>query len=172
MSMFVRLSVCEHISETTCNLHPKSLCMIPMAWLGPSMAALRYAMYFRFYGSRHSCSSRAMSILRQQVTSLCRRAQANAPAGLYWLWRRRAPRQDESTLQGVSGAESAMPSGTGWLIVFRTERAHRVSGRNRWEDDLCLQYAAVRALTLNPSLHAGWRNHYDAAGALSLVAGR
>ena len=28
MSMFVRLSVCEHITETTSNLHPKSSCMI------------------------------------------------------------------------------------------------------------------------------------------------
>jgi len=25
-------------------------------WLGPPLAALRYAMYFRFYGRRHTCA--------------------------------------------------------------------------------------------------------------------
>jgi len=51
-----------------------------------------------------------MWISLQRVTSLRRRAHANAPVTSYWLHRvrrRRAPRSDESIVQGVSGAEPA-----------------------------------------------------------------
>jgi len=51
---------------------------------GPRLAMLRYAMYFRLCGWRHNGG---VSILLQRVTSLRRRAQANAPAASYWLRR-------------------------------------------------------------------------------------
>jgi len=41
------------------------------------------------------------SIPLQRVTSLRRRAQANAPAASHWLQRLRAPRLDESIVQRV-----------------------------------------------------------------------
>ena len=44
------------------------------------------------------------------MTLLCRRAQDNAPIASYWLSRvilRRAPRLDESIVQGVLGAKPA-----------------------------------------------------------------
>jgi len=43
-----------------------------------------------------------MTITLQRVTSLHRRAQANAPAASYWL-RRVTPRLDESIVQGARG---------------------------------------------------------------------
>jgi len=51
------------------------------------------------------------TIAASAMTSLCHRAQANAPAASFSLRhvrRRRAPRLDESIMQGVPGLESAM----------------------------------------------------------------
>ena len=42
----VCLSVYEHISRTTCAIFTEFLCMLPVAWLGPPLAALQYVMYF------------------------------------------------------------------------------------------------------------------------------
>ena len=47
----VCLSVREHISGTAGPIFTKLCMQIPCGrWLGPSLAALRYVMYFRFYG--------------------------------------------------------------------------------------------------------------------------
>ena len=48
LSVCVCLSVCEHISGTAGLIFTKFVPLWP--WLGPPLAALRYAMYFRFYG--------------------------------------------------------------------------------------------------------------------------
>jgi len=58
--------------------------------LGSPIAALRYVMYFRFMDDivfAHRGPHGSMSIMLQRVTSLNRRAQANALAALYWLHR-------------------------------------------------------------------------------------
>jgi len=44
----------KRISETHTRTSPNFLCMLPIwQWCGPSLAALRYFMYFRFSGWRH-----------------------------------------------------------------------------------------------------------------------
>ena len=49
ISLLVCLSVREHISGTA-GLIFTNFCRSLWPWLGPSLAALRYVMYFRFYG--------------------------------------------------------------------------------------------------------------------------
>ena len=44
------VSVREHISGTAGSIDTKFYVRIPWPWLGPPPAALRYVMYFRFYG--------------------------------------------------------------------------------------------------------------------------
>ena len=56
--LFVHLSLClsvhEHISGTAGSIFTKSFCgCYPWPWLSPSLAALWYVMYFRFYEWRH-----------------------------------------------------------------------------------------------------------------------
>ena len=56
-NQFVRLSVClsvrEHISGTAGPIFTNILCGSLWPWLSPPGAALRYIMYFPFYGWRH-----------------------------------------------------------------------------------------------------------------------
>ena len=56
-----RLSVCvsvrQHLWNRETNWH-EILCADSLwPWLGPSLAALRYVMHFRFYGWRHSLAA-------------------------------------------------------------------------------------------------------------------
>ena len=77
MSVSVCLSVCPQAYHRnyTSDLD-QFLGMLPMAVArSSSIVALRYAMYFRFYGG--------MSMASQQVTLLRSRAQANASAASY-----------------------------------------------------------------------------------------
>jgi len=56
MSQSMCLSVClfTRITWKQCgHTSPNSLCMLPLAWFGPLLMALRYVMYFQFYGWRH-----------------------------------------------------------------------------------------------------------------------
>jgi len=87
---FVCLFVRERISRT-CPIFTKFLCvchLLPL--LGPRMTALRYVMHFRFMDDElfaHNGQYGGLSISLRRVTSLRRRAQANAPAVSYWLCR-------------------------------------------------------------------------------------
>jgi len=73
--------LCEHISRTTRPLFANFGTYYLWRWLGPPLAALalRYVMYFRFYGWRHICTywsyGAYRSIPLQRVTSLRRREQ-------------------------------------------------------------------------------------------------
>ena len=58
VSVCVCVSVHELISGNTTRLiFTKFFCECYLwSWLGPPQAALRYIMYFRFYGWRHTCT--------------------------------------------------------------------------------------------------------------------
>ena len=77
--------------------------------LGPSLAALRYVMYFRFCGWWHICPqwSRWWHVATDAATSLQCDEQANACASSYWL-RRWARGLDASFVWAVPVAKSAM----------------------------------------------------------------
>jgi len=53
--LYVRLSVCMRTCRTArpSFVHQIFCACYLWPWLGPSLAALRYVMYFRFYGWRH-----------------------------------------------------------------------------------------------------------------------
>ena len=95
---------------------PNICACYPQPSLGPALSALRYAyvMHFRFLdGVKFLHRGHVeLSIPLQRVTSLCRRAQANAPPVVILVAscprRRPAPGLDESIVKGVSGAEPAL----------------------------------------------------------------
>ena len=74
------------------------------------ISAATYSIFSNFCGSVLLCYVLPLSCIMsylQRLTSLRRRAQDNALAASYWLRRRRAS-IDESIVQGVPGAQTAM----------------------------------------------------------------
>jgi len=49
ITLFVRLSVLSHNSKAARSNFTNFYACCPWPWLGPSLTALRYVMYFRFY---------------------------------------------------------------------------------------------------------------------------
>ena len=102
-SPFVCVSVREHISGTA-RSSPYSLCLLPVA-----VAALRYVMYFRFYGRRHICTQWAIWRLDDTVSDvMCTLTACCVVLDASCSKRRQAPRLDESILYMVQGTEPAM----------------------------------------------------------------
>jgi len=126
-------------------------------WLGPSLAALRYVMYFRnewiwmksylrILGHMEACWYCCSEWL------LRHRAQDNAPAASYQLHRvldeRRAPKLDESIMHELSGAEPAMHH---CLVIwcFEVTAHHKTS--ILWHQDI--SFPANKLNTLSIFLH-------------------
>jgi len=61
ISIFVYMSVRQHISETGWQNFTKFCCACSL-WLrlGPTLATLPYVMYFRFCGWHHVCQAKVM----------------------------------------------------------------------------------------------------------------
>jgi len=108
------LSVREHIFGNTCPTSTIWCACYLWPWLGPLLAALRYVMYFCFYDVHYICTKWAMwrhvdyrycwsewrhcVVVRRLTLSCCVLLVASYPR------RRRAPRLDESMVQGVPAA--------------------------------------------------------------------
>jgi len=62
VDLFVCLFVCPqtYLRNYTSDLYLISLACHLWLWLRPSLAALRYLAYFRFYGRRHICTQWAI----------------------------------------------------------------------------------------------------------------
>ena len=76
-----RLCVCLFASiSPELHVQPLPSFLNTLPFLGRLLAALRYVMYFRFYGRRHVFSSSALSVDVDTVavTPLQRRAQAKS----------------------------------------------------------------------------------------------
>ena len=108
----VCLSVCLSVCPQAC-LRDYNFCVcVSFVWTAARSSsvgvAIRYVLPVLWMTSySHTLCSGCTLIQLQRVTSLRRRMQANAPA-TSCRRRQRAPRLDESIVQGVSGSEPAI----------------------------------------------------------------
>jgi len=82
MSVSVCLSVCvcvfvcprSYLRNYTSDLHQIVCACYPWPWLGPPPAALRYVIYFRFYGGLHVCTLAKVARRRRPAEAQCTRS--------------------------------------------------------------------------------------------------